>query len=91
MLTKQEKELERMAEVLEKDKSKIKTITMAVLSYCKDIPEGFDYQFEEYTCGIYVPWSYNTDPEYDQDPLDLYLAEKFPELNGVEFLINMDY
>ena len=71
--------------------SKLKVVNLKVLSYCSDIPEEYHYIFQDYTCGIYIPYSLSDDPKYDQSELELYLMKEFPELVNTEFLIDMDY
>lgn len=64
---------------------------MKVVSYC-EIPEDLDKGWlEEQGCDCYVKSSLSSDPEYDRDELDEWIAKTYPELIDTTFLIHIDY
>lgn len=63
--------------------------TFKIVSFC-DIPENLTEgsYLEEYNCGSYVPFTLFKE---DDDPIVLWIVNKYPELLGEEILIDMDY
>ncbi len=65
----------------------LQEINKKVLSYCV-IPKELsqDAWFSDYMNGCYVNYSLGTESE-----LDDWIAKTYPELIGIEFLIEIDY
>jgi hypothetical protein len=64
----------------------LQEMTRKVLSYC-DIPEEIDKDIlDEAGCDVYVEYTADEDSE-----LDNWILENYPELEGIKFLIHIDY
>lgn len=75
----------------------IKEITRKVLSYC-EIPEEIkenDYRLNESPCDVYLEFNVTSKKdqlEYDDDfELENWIINTYPELEGIDILIHMDY
>lgn len=74
----------------------LETLNIKVVSYC-EIPDEITerHHISEYMCGCYVPYTITSKEEqkkFDDDfELENWIINEYPELEGQNILIDIDY